>query len=641
MKKALLLLVLAVTSLLTSAKDNWVLPGIKGGDFHDGISVVRPKSGKPYGIDRDGKTVIPAVYLEISDFIEGCAIVKNDNRKQGLIDINGNLIIDCKYEITDCSENTQSPLGKGLFLISDGKKKGLFYKSALVVPIAYEDLSEFELSTFPLIKLKEKGATYYLNIHNGKKYDGIYGSYLDSYIRAWNTTENHIYKQGTFDYIDGNTCQKSSKGTEVFFDGKIKKYGLKNSAGTVIVPAEYTFDTREGSCPIWQNDFLFLNKDGKKFILNAEGKCLIVDKQVKTTSCGLLIVSIDGHYDLMDQNGKYLLNDPKVDIIIEYRNGYFTLGNVETIFPVLYDSKIRKVLPYTLYSLDKFLNTAIIRDDKELYGFINYDTGKIIKPQYDGAYDFSEGLAYVRNKKGEYFIDERGKVIISGIENYMLGSYNFSEGVLASVENYDLKGGYLIDPRGTKYRYGVKSSEPASKWTEREWMTKGHELFNKKNYSEAKDYFYKAAIVNKENYDAVINYGACLQNMGFLDEALEAYNMVERAKPGYADVSQRISTLKEYYENQEKLKRSMQNANQNKVPQQQYVSKKTSFWNTLAAIGNVMFAVGNAYMQASMNSSSSGSSSSSGRSSKGDSKIGSGAKCPACNGSKYEKRSYT
>nr|MBA3806501.1 WG repeat-containing protein [Acidobacteriota bacterium] len=65
------------------------------------------------------------------------------------------------------------------------------------------------------------------------------------------------------------------------------------------------------------------------------------------------------------------------------------------------------------------------------WGYIDRKGALLIQPQYDDAWDFSEGLAYARAGNKRFVIDQTGKVLIDLQQVDFAG--RFSEG-LASVQ---------------------------------------------------------------------------------------------------------------------------------------------------------------------------------------------------------------
>lgn len=164
----------------------------------------------------------------------------------------------------------------------------------------------------------------------------------------------------------------------------------------------------------------------------------------------------------------------------------------------------------------------------EKYYFINEETGKKIGENYQYAYDFHEGIASIRplSSTYKYFIDKTGKVILRESEQLSFSDES-SEGVIAARVNY--KNSYIYNPLGSQgYKYNQTAFSDA---TIDMWITKAHEAFEKKQFATAKDYYYKVMMNKPDNSDAICNYGACLNNLGHYDEAIEAFQMAVDIDP--------------------------------------------------------------------------------------------------------------
>jgi hypothetical protein len=93
------------------------------------------------------------------------------------------------------------------------------------------------------------------------------------------------------------------------------------------------------------------------------------------------------------------------------------------------------------------------------YGYINIHGELVIKPEFDKAENFSDGLALVIKEGRSVFINVKGEIIISGYAGRDMQS--FSEGLAAIRINnkwgfIDTTGKFVIDPR---FQYADTFSE--------------------------------------------------------------------------------------------------------------------------------------------------------------------------------------
>ena len=108
-------------------------------------------------------------------------------------------------------------------------------------------------------------------------------------------------------------------------------------------------------------------------------------------------------------------------------------------------------------------------------------------------------------------------------------------------------------------------------------MGKGLEEFNKGNYSKAKNYFYNIMITNPFDVFALSNYASCLNNMGYYDEAISAYETALDIDP-----------------KNEFAKKELQRSRENKqivANSQQVVAEENqsnTFWDALSSFGQIL-----------------------------------------------------
>lgn len=98
------------------------------------------------------------------------------------------------------------------------------------------------------------------------------------------------------------------------------------------------------------------------------------------------------------------------------------------------------VIPATLYETWGFSEGIAKIRDRQKYGFID-KTGKVvIAPIYDGARDFSEGFAVVKNSDGRYeYINKKGTNIFNKV---FYGALDFREG-MAPIRDYHGVWGFI------------------------------------------------------------------------------------------------------------------------------------------------------------------------------------------------------
>ena len=392
------------------------------GGFSNGFAKVT-KDGKTGYVDNTGKIVIPLEYDWIDEIKNGYAKVgmgEDKNIKYGLVDINGEVVIPLIYDGIHYNER-QEPKWVTKY---DGL--GPYDMITGYDGMSFESVSYYELEG--LVLVENDGKVGYIdmtgNIIIPVEYDEAY-VYSNGLLRMENkmSTTNGI-EYSLFSLFDskGNVVLPVAYlSIDDFFDGLAityqwkGKYGVVSEAGEVVSLPEYdiVYDFSDGLATVGKN-----SKYGK---IDKTGK-LIVPLEYDDISRSVHEVTVVGiHIEGTHQYG-VIDKDGHVVIPIEY--SYIDVHSDDTLARVKKNGK---------------------------YGFINYRTGKIILPvEYEELGDFYEGLAYVCEPSsvdgaggGRYgYIDKTGTFIVKPEYDY---AYNFSNG-LAIVKKNGKYG--LIDKTG-------------------------------------------------------------------------------------------------------------------------------------------------------------------------------------------------
>lgn len=130
------------------------------------------------------------------------------------------------------------------------------------------------------------------------------------------------------------------------------------------------------------------------------------------------------------------------------RKIFITLSKLSHLF-YIFVSTYKLLLTYYINRNDQFLHNNHM--EKEIkYGFIDKNGKFVIKPQYERAGHFSEGLAWVRSDQKYFYIDKYGRKVIGPIQAKEVSS--FSEGLalfISSSGNYgyiNKSGQIVIEP---------------------------------------------------------------------------------------------------------------------------------------------------------------------------------------------------
>ena len=226
------------------------------------------------------------------------------------------------------------------------------------------------------------------------------------------------------------------------------KWGYIDKTGKVII--EPQFDSARD----FSEGLAWAGKGGKYFFINGVGK-IVIDSHEKLgnptydfvgdfTKGGIARVKVNDDFGndvgYIDKMGRLVIR-MKVE----------PNGNVTAIYPV---NSASRSLSSDVSMEESLLSLKV----NNKYGYYDINGREIIRPQFDIAYRFSEGLARVE-LGGKYgYIDKTGQIIIPPQFDY---AENFSEGL--AVVGIDDKYGY-IDKKGKivitlQYKWGLQFVE--------------------------------------------------------------------------------------------------------------------------------------------------------------------------------------
>ena len=375
-------------SLVIPAKYNGL------GYFHEGLVGVMT-NGKWGYIDKMDNIVIPAKYEDSRLFCEGLAGVKI-NGMWGFIDKMDNLVIPAKYsKVGDFHE--------GLAWAGNFYKWGFIDKAGtMVIPAKYDEARYFENGK---AKVKLNGREFYID-RNGNE--------VDSNAPAA-PTSSAAHDEDPYAADIALTSEYES-----FKDPSSGKYGFKHD-DSVVIPAKYD--------------------DAGDF------------------SEGLALVKINGKYGFIDKTGSLVIPAIFGDAT-KFHEGIAGVTVHDSVGGLIINRKlgiIDKTGTLTIIDecvvLHNFHNgRAMVQLSNDKYGFIDKTGALVIPAIYDDAFDFSDGLAYVKTNGKYGFVDKNGTFVIPAKYDYV---YEFSGG----LANVRIKGKWgLIDTDGslvipTKYNY--------------------------------------------------------------------------------------------------------------------------------------------------------------------------------------------
>lgn len=192
-------------------------------NFINGFALVR--SGELWGmIDATGNVVIPLEYETLRDFSDGVALAKIPYGEKGFVDISGNFTPLYDYDVDFFSE--------GFALFSEGYKGKYGYidkTGTLVIPAEYDLAYSFENG---LARVQKNGYWGYIN-------------------KAGKAVVPIVYDQA--DYFTGGFAR-------VMKDGK---YGLVDTSGNLVLPVAYDVVVHVDFGIYDEDGYIPVKKDGK------------------------------------------------------------------------------------------------------------------------------------------------------------------------------------------------------------------------------------------------------------------------------------------------------------------------------------------------------------------------------------------
>lgn len=568
-----------------SFSQEWALKGtMDNHPFHEGLaSFYDSSNSKKYGyINSSGEIAIPARYKLAGDFENGMAVVATDNRIKGIIDRNGNYVIQPIYK--DIYKDDKVP---GLYELHtvDGKQ-GLFYNGRIVLPVVFKSVY---VSNFPFIEFTDqKDNRKIINLVSGDIMDNY--SKIGEILIGTNNNKSLYFDATTGERLDSVSLTKSSQDIVLFKDESTNLFGFKNQrTGAVVINPKY----KETFLGIWQNDMMIvydsINSDSPR-------RCKMIDCYGKEhdlckSDKGWIYVAGDYAAVRGDNNGIncYALYTKLGEEILPLKYSFFMPLKGEKDWLLtgqdLFDAKNKVFYSGTAAGNKEGM---ILMINGQTHYYINSETRKRIKGEFFSGSYFNEGLARVSFSNDYHdvgFIDKNGKVVLRGNKQFQLGQY-CSEGVIGvyyNGDNYkDTFYGYVYNPLGHKgYNYNKSNKMAASSYFLYNWEDIANKAFENKQYGKAKDYYYKIMMNKPDDTKAILYYGICMNNLGYYDEAIECYQMVLDIDPT-EDLAQKNMDIAL------KNKASKEKEELNKQQQNYESTNSNTFWDALGSFATML-----------------------------------------------------
>lgn len=338
---------------------------------------------------------------QITERIDYNYFVLFQNEKMGVIDRDGNIVIEPKYD----NIIIPSP-DKDVFLCTNAEEKPVFFnKEANKLFESFEEVNPIEVTGIVLdvpyekevLKFKENEKygliDYSGNIIAEAKYDDIESlPYKTEELRVKienkygviNSLGKEIIKS-EYDYIEGDKYYKEEANSSGYIVG-IKdengyKYGYLNGSGKTILNIKY--NNIERVLDIKSDDvYLIAYDNGRGAVI--KNKKEITDyeyaKIEKVESEDLFWIKKVEKYGLLNLNGKTILNTEYEEVYVEGINIFAKKDGDNYIFD-LEGNKLDKIDYSRKYETGNE-NYFVTVDNNGLYGIVNKNNNKIIENNY-------------------------------------------------------------------------------------------------------------------------------------------------------------------------------------------------------------------------------------------------------------------
>lgn len=523
-------------------------------EFHDGLAKYYDTENKLYGyIGTNGKPAIASQFIEADNFFNGQAIVKTPTG-EGIINTQGQFLLQPNYSSIKAEKDIP-----GLYIIESDRGKGAFYNNRIIIEPC---LNSIYTDNFPFIE-----GTNFLD---GKSYGSIHKSGSAFHTPIWNTPVYYFDQEG---YPIEKPKLISDKGLEIFRADK--KYGIRNAyTKKIILQPIYSYCESE----MWVDERVILGDGGNEYLIDGAGNIILKALGMLSfeyTPIGKFISLIkiedrNSYKSLYSIDGKNLV-PPTNGYIKPLELGWFICIN-ENIDSYVLNAKTGRKYDGKHFSYSDGMICVTDNNGKGHY-YVNAETGDRLPNNYETAYDFSEGLAVVKINGKKSVINKKGDIVFTEQNNLEIKGDKFSEGVLGVRSDYN--NCYVYNPYQDQNKYTYRQDGIKSKISDR-YFYLGNEALKNKEYAKAKEYFYIIMMNDPQNSSAINNYGVCLNNLGYKEEALEAYQMATDIDPDNTIAKDNAKGLKEEIKVYKRENRS------------------NTFWNALESFGNLLGQMSNA-----------------------------------------------
>jgi len=364
--------------------------------YSQDLQLVRNASGKYGFVDLEGDTIIECKFDYAENFSGGLALVKN-NLRYKLIDTSGKLVDLADY---DGSQRFRHDMGE--------------YHSGLPVLVKQWDISYISSSGEVYLSVPYQDATSFsggkAKVFDGDKYNYISKNGL--LLGAWQETEDDyhaIKNKDKFGYIDKNgrlVLDYQFINAKDFYKG-YAQISNGNYWALIDVKGQRLSDWYEEIEP-FKGELAIVHKLGNVGFINRSGKFMGQwYKDIEPLDYGMYKVSKYEKYGLVNSEG--FLVSQWFDNIYSFKNGYL---KVEKEDKYAYVNKIGGMVIGWYDKVGDVVDGIVQIEDEGKYGFFNVESF-YISELFDYLGDFHDGLAVVKKGDKYGYVDKKGNFVFN------------------------------------------------------------------------------------------------------------------------------------------------------------------------------------------------------------------------------------
>ena len=353
-------------------------------------SVLKYKEDGKYGlISFDGRVLTKSIYDSIENLqpTEGKFLVSQNN-KFGVIDLNGNKIVDVKFDQCESDEFYTQESGykkSGVIVLNkaeDGYKQGYFnFEGKKILDVKYNDIER--------VQLEDEKKLYLIAADNGK-----YGLYKKSKKIIENDYQEIIYD----DNVNLLMLQKN------------KKYGIASLEGKILIDVNcdeiysrgnYLYVTKSGTNKVY---------DSKANIIDINFNASIYNTQNDDYKISTILNNNITYYGITDKNGKKLVEDKFRYLEYLYKNYFIAIDEQGKIGVI--NSSGREIIEMKYSSIQKVKEKNIVQaiDNNGVSEFYSENMEKVLvleKPNVSTQNEY----VIISNEQNKAYLDNKGTVI--------------------------------------------------------------------------------------------------------------------------------------------------------------------------------------------------------------------------------------